>query len=497
MSNHHRPTNQSNTKQPLFFGATMNMPVDKKLTNDALQMQLNNQKASYRLAPAPSCQHRINQLNELKSALLLFQDQFVEALTQDYGVRSSQDTLISDILPCVMNINYTIKHLKKWMKPQKRHAGLLLSPAKVTVQYQPLGVVGIMVPWNFPVMLSIGPLITALAAGNRAMIKLSEFTPHTNQVISRMLKSVFSDDHVTVIEGDASVAAAFSALAFDHLIFTGSTTVGRYVMKAAAENLTPVTLELGGKSPVIIADDMPIETAVERLIYGKCLNAGQICVAPDYIFCPESKVDAFITAYQQQFQKMYGNKTLSDDYGNVINDAQYSRLLSWLDDAVKKGAKVLSANGTEINRDSRQLPTQLITQTTDDMLLMQGEIFGPLLPIIGYKELPEALNYINDRARPLALYIMSFDTSVQQEILDNTHSGGVCINETVFHVAADDAPFGGIGDSGMGHYHGKEGFLTFSKAKTILSRGKLNTGKLVHPPYGGFIQKMMLKIFMR
>jgi len=475
----------------------MNMPIEMNMGTDSLQSRLNNQKSAYQLAPLPSAQHRITQLKALKSALLSNQDKLVAALNKDYGHRSTQDTLISDIMPCVMNINYTIKNLKKWMKPQRRHAGLLLSPAKVNVHYQPLGVIGIMAPWNFPVMLSIGPLITALAAGNRAMIKLSEFTPATNTVIARMLASIFNKDTVAVVEGEADIAAAFSALAFDHLIFTGSTTVGRHVMRAAADNLTPVTLELGGKSPVIIADDMPIETAVERLIFGKCINAGQICVAPDYILCPEDKVTDFINAYQKQFQTMYGKQTPSKDYGNVINDVQHSRLLSWLDDAVEKGATVISANNQEINRESRQLPTQLVTNTTDEMLLMQGEIFGPILPILGYKKLGETINYINERPRPLALYIMSFDKAIQQELLNKTHSGGVCINDTIFHVAADDAPFGGVGDSGMGHYHGKEGFLTFSKAKTVLSRGKLNTGKLVHPPYDGFIQKMMLKIFLR
>ena len=475
----------------------MNMPVEIKMSIESLQVLLNTQKTSYQLAPAPSVQQRISQLTQLKNALLTYQDELVSALDQDYGQRSTQDTLISDILPCVMNINYTIKNLKKWMKPQRRHAGLLLFPAKVTVHYQPLGVIGIMVPWNFPVMLSVGPLITVLAAGNRAMIKLSEFTPATNTVITKMLASIFDNDTVAVVEGEADVAAAFSALAFNHLIFTGSTTVGRHVMRAAADNLTPVTLELGGKSPVIIADDIPIETAVERLIYGKCLNAGQICVAPDYVLCPENKVADFINAYQKQFQRMYGKQATSNDYGNVINDAQHSRLLSWLDDAIEKGATVISANDQEINRGSRQLATQLVTGTTDDMLLMQGEIFGPILPIIGYKDLSEAVNYIDERPRPLALYIMSFDETTQQDLLNKTHSGGVCINETIFHVAADDAPFGGVGDSGMGHYHGKEGFLAFSKAKTVLSRGKLNTGKLVHPPYGGFIQKMMLKMFMR
>jgi len=468
-----------------------------KNSEQSLTSILAQQKLEYRLSPAPSIAYRKEQLIALKAALLSHQDELVAALNKDYGQRAKQDSLIADILPCVMNINYTLKHLKKWSKPQRRHAGLLLSPAKVTVHYQPLGVIGIMVPWNFPIMLSIGPLIGALAAGNRAMIKLSEFTPATNAVITAMLSSIFDHKTVAVIEGEADVAATFSSLAFNHLVFTGSTNIGRHVMRAAANNLTPVTLELGGKSPVIIADDMPITTAVERLIFGKCLNAGQICVAPDYIFCPESKVDEFIAAYQQQFKVMYPKHATNTDYANIINDAQHKRLLTWLDDAIDKGAKVVSASGEKINRATRQIATQLITQVSDDMQLMQAEIFGPLLPIMPYKELDKAIDYINVRPHPLALYIMSFDKTTQQLILDKTHSGGVCINDTIMHVAADDAPFGGIGDSGMGHYHGKEGFLTFSKAKTVLSQGKVNMGKLVHPPYNTFVQKLMLKFFMR
>jgi len=495
----------------------MSMSIDRKST-EVNSSELNNseetsiqhsltsilaqQQQEYKLSPAPSIQYRSEQLRGLKAALLSHQDELVAALNKDYGQRAKQDSLIADILPCVMNINYTLKNLKKWSKPQRRHAGLLLSPAKITVHYQPLGVVGIMVPWNFPIMLSIGPLIGALAAGNRAMIKLSEFTPATNAVITAMLTSIFDTKTVAVIEGEADVAATFSALPFNHLVFTGSTNIGRHVMRAAANNLTPVTLELGGKSPVIIADDMPIDTAVERLIFGKCLNAGQICVAPDYIFCPEGKVDEFIAAYQKQFQTMYprhsdNSSNENKDYANIINDIQHKRLVSWLDDAINKGAKVISASGEEINRSTRQLATQLITQVTDDMQLMQEEIFGPLLPIMPYKDLDKVIDYINDRPRPLALYIMSFDKTTQQLLLNKTHSGGVCINDTIMHVAADDAPFGGIGDSGMGHYHGKEGFLTFSKAKTVLAQGKINMGKLVHPPYNSFIQRLMLKFFMR
>lgn len=474
----------------------MNMATEH-LNASPLTQLLQRQRSSYLAAPNPNYATRVEQLTRLKAAILQFKTPLVEALSQDYGHRSIDDSLISDIMPVINNINYSLKNLKKWLKPSARHAGLLLAPAKVTVHYQPLGVIGIIVPWNFPVMLSIGPLVTAIAAGNHAMLKLSEFTPATNQVIKQLLAQVFDESHVAVIEGEADVAAAFSALPFDHLLFTGSTTVGRHVMRAAANNLTPVTLELGGKSPVIIAPDMPLEIAVERMIYGKCLNAGQICVAPDYVLCPKAQVDEFIAAYQAKFNAMYGAINHNKDYGSIINTRQFDRLMTVLEDAKAKGAHIISATDEAIDSQHRKLATQLITNTSEDMLLMQEEIFGPLLPIIGYDSLDEAIQYINQRARPLALYVMSFDEKSQQKILQQTHSGGVCINETVFHVAADDAPFGGIGPSGMGHYHGKEGFLTFSHAKTVLSRGRFNTGKFVHPPYGTVIQRILMKLFLR
>ena len=275
----------------------MNMATDPAKISPLTEL-LQHQRASYLAAPNPDYAIRKERLIRLKAALLKFQQPLVEALSQDYGHRSVDDSLISDIMPVVNNINYSLKNLKKWLKPSRRHAGILLAPAQVKVHYQPLGVIGIIVPWNFPVMLSIGPLVTAIAAGNHAMLKLSEFTPATNSVIKQLLAEVFDESHVAVVEGEADVAAQFSALPFDHLLFTGSTTVGRHVMRAAANNLTPVTLELGGKSPVIIAPDMPLEIAVERMIYGKCLNAGQICVAPDYVLCPNAKVSDFIQAYQ-------------------------------------------------------------------------------------------------------------------------------------------------------------------------------------------------------
>lgn len=475
----------------------MNMPIQQQATQPLSDI-LVAQRTQYLAQPAPSYEARIEHLKSLKKSILAHQEQLVQALNRDYGNRSIDDSNISDIMPCINNINYSLKHLKKWMKPSRRHAGLLLAPASIKVQYQPLGVVGIIVPWNFPIMLSVGPLITALAAGNRAMIKLSEFTPETNKVLIAMLASIYDQNHVACVEGEADVAAEFSSLPFDHMLFTGSTTVGRHVMRSAAQNLTPVTLELGGKSPVIVADDIDMNIAVERMIYGKCLNSGQICVAPDYVLVPKEKLNDFVQAYKTKFTKMYGQVSDNKDYGSIINQRQFDRVMQVLDDAKAKGATVVSANDEAINTDKRKVPTQVITGATDDMLLLQDEIFGPLLPVIPYDDLDEAIDYVNQRPRPLALYLMSFDKTTQQKVMNHTHSGGVCINETVFHVAADDAPFGGIGPSGMGHYHGKEGFLTFSHAKTILKRGKFfNTGKLVHPPYGGALQQLLTKFFLR
>ncbi|MCW8329505.1 coniferyl aldehyde dehydrogenase [Photobacterium sp. SDRW27] len=462
-----------------------------------MEKTLLEQRTRYMAEPMPSLQQRLDKLKALKKALLKHKQPLCDALNQDYGRRSPQDTLLADILPCIMNINYTVKHLKKWMKPSRRHAGMMLAPAKVEVVYQPLGVVGIVVPWNFPVMLSIGPLITALAAGNRAMIKLSEFTPYTNKVLHELLAETFSHDEVATFEGEADTAAAFTALPFDHLLFTGSTAVGRHVMRAAADNLTPVTLELGGKSPALIAPDMPMALAVERMIHGKSLNAGQICVAPDYVLVPDDKVEDFVAEYQKQFRKMYPQGIDSQDFSSVVNPRQYSRLQEWLKDARQKGAKVIPCHEQSSNDQQHRMITHLVLDTSEEMILMQEEIFGPLLSVIPYQHIDQALDFIRQRPRPLALYLMSFDPELQQQVKTTTHAGGMCINEAVFHVGADDAPFGGIGPSGMGHYHGKEGFLTLSKAKTVLSRGKFSSAKLVAPPYGGWLQKLVLAFFLR
>lgn len=419
----------------------------------------------YAKDPASTLSQRLDILETLKFELLGNKEKLVTALTEDYGFRSEFDSLICDLLPAINHINYTQKHLKKWMKPSKRHSGLLLMPSRVRVEYQPVGVVGVIVPWNFPIVLSIAPIVTALAAGNRVMVKLSEHTPNTNQVLSEIFSTL--NDHVYPVEGEAEIAQYFSSLPFDHLIFTGSTQVGKLVAVAAAKNLTPVTLELGGKSPVIIDKDADINKAVDAILLGKAVNAGQICVAPDYVLVPQGKELPFIERYLERFYQLYAKEGRLFEATHIVNDAQFERLKRYLKDARDQGATVHSVEYVETT--GRQMLPQLVTGVTDKMRLMNEEIFGPILPVIGYRQVSEAIAFINARPRPLALYLMSDDKLLQQQVIEQTHSGGVAINDTLLHVAADDAPFGGIGESGLGHYHGEEGFRTFSKAKTVLS----------------------------
>jgi coniferyl-aldehyde dehydrogenase len=458
---------------------------------------LKNLKNAFNQSPFPDLKQRQQDLNTLKNLLLENQDEFIKAMDQDFGNRSSDDSKIGDILTTVQGINYALDHIKKWMKPSKRHLSLLLQPASARVEYQPLGVVGIIVPWNYPVFLGLGPLTAALAAGNRAMIKMSEYTPNTGRLLKLLIDKYFEPNKISIIEGDASVAAAFSALPLNHLFFTGSTNVGKLVMRAAAENLVPVTLELGGKSPAIIADDMDINTAVERFILGKTLNAGQTCVAPDYILCPKGKTQALIDAITTTFNSMYPSIKDNQDYTSVINSAQHSRLQSLIDDAQAKGAIITPLSSDNGCAKTRQMPLTLVHKVNNDMQIMQQEIFGPLLPIVEYESLEQAIEYVNQGERPLALYIYSFNKDYQNTILKSTHSGGVCINDAAFHVAAEDLPFGGVGASGMGSYHGAEGFKTFSHAKSILSRGRLSFGKLLFPPFGKAVHKLIYKLYIR
>ncbi|WP_293227731.1 coniferyl aldehyde dehydrogenase [Moritella sp.] len=464
----------------------------------AMEQIFATQKQAYLSQPEWDKTERKKRLLLFKAAFLANKEALLTAVSEDYGHRSRYDTLIADILPTTAQFNYTLARLAKWMKPTRRSPGLLLAPASVTIHYQPVGVVGIVVPWNFPINLAIVPLITSIAAGNRAMLKMSEFTPKTNQVLKKIITSVFDRKDVCIVEGETALSAAFTKLPFDHLLFTGSTVVGKHVMRAAADNLTPVTLELGGKSPVVVAPDIDIKVAVNRIMLGKSLNAGQICVAPDYILCPREKVADFVKEYRNEFNRRYPKAMDNDDYTNIVDDRQYNRLKAWLEDAKQKGAEVETMQeGDSLNDQRHRMLPHLLLNVNDDMQLMQDEIFGPLLPILPYDSIDDAISVIKSRPHPLALYIMSFDNNTQKKIQRETISGGVAINDTIMHVAAEDAPFGGVGPAGMGHYHGVEGFRTFSKSKTILKQGKFHSTRFVHAPYGSLIQKIILKFFLR
>lgn len=460
-----------------------------------MKEQLSIQKAAFLQTPFPSERNRKLQLVALKKALIKHKDKLAKAISADFGHRSIDETMLADLLPVVMSIDHTIKHLRQWMKPEKRQVSWLYQPATNRIVYQPLGVIGIMSPWNYPVLLSLGPLVAAIAAGNKAMIKPSEHTPYANRVLAEIIGEAFLKDEVLLIEGDAKMAADFSSLPFDHLIFTGSTEVGKLVMAAAAKNLTPVTLELGGKSPALVGQDVSADFAVERMLYGKCLNAGQTCVAPDYVLCPEEKQGSLIESFKKQFKILYPNADCGD-YTSMINDAQFERIEAWLDDAIAKGGELISL-GNKSEKYPRSKPLTLLINTDPSMEIMQQEIFAPVLPILTYKTIDEAIDLIKSRPRPLALYLFSHDKKLQNQVVSKTHSGGVCINDTVYHVVQDDLPFGGIGPSGMGRYHAKEGFLTFSATKSILQRGRFYAAKFAFPPYGKLIHQFIYKFLLK
>ncbi|WP_342623604.1 coniferyl aldehyde dehydrogenase [Pseudomonas alkylphenolica] len=461
-----------------------------------LATQFNAQRQAFAGNPMPPLAQRRQWLKSLRQLLLAHQNALIAAISEDFSGRSADETRLAELMPSVQGLHHAEGHLKQWMKASPRKVGLAFQPASAKVLYQPLGVVGIIVPWNYPLFLAIGPLTCALAAGNRVMLKLSEATPATGLLLKQLLQTVFPEDLVSVALGEADVGEAFSRLPFDHLLFTGATSVGRHVMLAAAQNLTPVTLELGGKSPAIVSASVPLADAAERIAFGKTLNAGQTCVAPDYVLVPRERLDDFATAYRNVVHRFYPRVADNPDYSAIINPRHLARLESYLSDARDKGAKIVDLYPQEA-RQGRRLPPHLLLQVNDQMRVMQDEIFGPLLPLVPYDSLDQALSYINQRPRPLALYYFGYDRSEQQRVLEQTHSGGVCLNDTLLHVAQDDLPFGGVGPSGMGHYHGHEGFLTFSKAKAVFAKQRFNAARLIYPPYGKSLIKLVYKLFIR
>jgi coniferyl-aldehyde dehydrogenase len=457
-----------------------------------------SQRAAFQAAPMPDLAARRVHLKRLKEVLIANRERFVVAISGDFGGRASAETM-AEILAVVHHINYCLRRLKRWMKPQRRSTSLLMATTKAKVYFQPLGVVGIIAPWNYSIAISAGPLVFALAAGNRVMLKMSETTPRTAELMRHVLSEAFEERQVAVVLGETETAREFTRLPFDHLLFTGSSDVGRMVMREAAANLTPVTLELGGKSPTLISDDVPMDLAAERICFGKALNAGQTCVAPDYVLCPEARVDEFVDAFGAALARMYPGLVRSSDYSAVVNERQYRRIKGYVDDARAKGAEVVELNpgGLSPEAGSRKLPLYLVKRATARMSVMQEEIFGPVLPIVTYNHLQEAIDFINARPRPLALNLFDFNAERRARVLAETHAGGVCINDAVSQFLAEDLPFGGIGESGMGHYHGYEGFLTFSHKKAVFQRPRLNTGKLLYAPHGGWLQRLMYRIFLR
>ena len=461
---------------------------------DQLQSLFDTQRRAYTANPMPPAAQRQQWLKALRDLLSDERQALINAISQDFSHRSADETLFAELMPSLHGIHYASKHLKGWMKPSRRAVGIAFQPASAKVIYQPLGVVGVIVPWNYPLYLAIGPLVGALAAGNRVMLKLSESTPATGELLKALLAKIFPEDLVCVLLGEAEVGIAFSKLPFDHLLFTGATSIGKHVMRAAAEHLTPVTLELGGKSPAIVSADVPLKDAAERIAFGKALNAGQTCVAPDYVLVPEDRVEGFVEAYTQAVRGFYPTLVDNPDYTAIINERQLARLNAYIKDATDKGATLVPLYD---QGQARRMAHSLLLNVSDDMTVMQDEIFGPVLPIVPYRGIDQAFAYINQRPRPLALYYFGYNKGEQDRVLHETHSGGVCLNDTLLHVAQDDMPFGGIGPSGMGHYHGHEGFLTFSKAKGVLVKQRLNAAKLIYPPYGKSIQKLIQKLFVR
>ncbi len=456
------------------------------------------QKSAFRSQPMLSAEDRVSQLQRLRDIIARYQDQLAQAVSEDFGHRSLDETKFAEIMTSLEGIKYYQKNLRAWMRPQKRHVNPLHLPAKARVVFQPLGVVGVIVPWNYPIFLAIGPLMAALAAGNRVMIKMSGFTPRLGDTMKTMLSEVFSDDLVAVFTGRGEISEAFSHLPFDQLTFTGSTQVGKTVMAAAAANLTPVLLELGGKSPAVIHESFPMADAAERIAFGKCWNAGQTCVAPDYVLCPRGRSQEFVNAFTAQIGKMYPTMLDNPDYTSVINDKQYRRLQNYLQDAKERGARIIEINPShESFENTRKMPVTLVLDITPDMQIMQNEIFGPVLPIIEVNSLDEALRFVNDRPRPLALYYFDYNEARGEYVASHTHSGGLGINEVVSHVGVEDLPFGGVGPSGMGRYHGQEGFLTYSNAKGVLEKPKFYALRYFLPPFNKGLHKFMKAYLLR
>lgn len=473
----------------------MNNALDHPLASTplaALTDSFQAMVARSRAEPAPDCAARLDRLARLRAVVADNEERFRQAISVDFGHRSAVETTIAETMMVFSEVRHASKHLKSWMAPQRVATALQFLPARNRLIPQPLGIVGIIAPWNYPLQLTLAPAIGAIAAGNRVIIKPSELVPHFSALLKKTIAQKFDTTELLVTGVEDEIAKGFAHLSFDHLVFTGSTRVGRLVAETAGRNLTPVTLELGGKSPAIIDMSADLDEAAERIAYGKLLNAGQTCIAPDYVLVPESALQAFAEKVRTQMRRMFGTDPANKDYTSIISDRHYARLEGLVADAAQRGAKILQpAKADDPNwKAHRKFPPTLVVGATEDMAAMQEEIFGPVLPVLGTRDADEAIAFINKRDRPLALYWFGRDRDARDEVLARTISGGVTINDCLFHFAQVSQPMGGVGASGTGAYHGEWGFKTFSKLKPVFYRSKFNRLADLYPPYGGKIARL-------
>jgi coniferyl-aldehyde dehydrogenase len=436
-------------------------------------------------------------LSRLDRLLVEHGEAFARAIDADFGARARQETLLLEVFPSLAGLRHARRNLRKWSRPRRVPTGFWFWPGRAEVLPQPAGVVGIVVPWNYPLYLAVGPLASAIAAGNRCMVKMPEAAPRTSELFASLVARHFEPELLAVTTGGPEIARAFTALPFDHLLFTGSTSVGREVMQAAAANLTPVTLELGGKSPAIVGSTANVAEAAEKIVFGKCLNAGQTCIAPDYALVPRAHVEAFIAGAREAAARLYPSVAGNPDYSAMIDARHHARLTAWLDEARGRGARIecLAGAGEELSA-SRKFPPTLVLGAPEDTRIMREEIFGPILPVVPYDHLDEAIAHVNARAHPLALYVFERDAKAIRRVIACTRSGGVTVNDTLLHIAQDELPFGGVGPSGMGAYHGRTGFDTFSRHKAVFHPSRLSGLKLLRPPYGKRFEAL-IKLLLR
>lgn len=471
------------------------------LDTQNLEALVELQRSKFRAEGEVTYATRIDRLKRLKALIVENKIEFAKTTKREFGgARSYEFSLFSEFAGKVEGIDYSMKHLKEWMKPEKRKTNKPMNflGGKSEVRHFPKGVVGIISPWNLPFGLTVAPLTSALAAGNRALLKPSEFVPETAALFADVVPKYFANDEVAVVTGGAEISQRFAELPFDHLLFTGSTNIGAKVMQSASKNLVPVTLELGGKSPVIIGRSAKLDLAGTRLTFGKLLNGGQLCLSPDYVVVPNELEEQLIARVVQEAQSMYPNITENEDYAGVINERHFARLQNYIDDAVAKGAEltIVGADKTRASEDNRRMPLHILQNVNEDMLVMHEEIFGPILPVMTYSDVAEVPDMIEPRRNPLAMYYFGKDKSEQEYLLSNVQSGGVCINDITLHYVQEDLPFGGVGASGMGAYHGPEGFRTLSHARAIYSQTMIDVLPIIgaRPPFGNKFRKNITKI---